>query len=118
MKVNFIGYDIKIIYDDYNIHETIIDNLEQIENICKTLVNNDDTYEVEYCKKYQLEYGSFVYSKKEHISIDNMNISQKELLLRRFNDLAQSISMSSDVNDKDLEECYEILSKMLKKREI
>jgi len=115
-KINtakFLGYDTRIIYDDYSTHEVLLQELKELNNICKSLENCDDTFEVEYKKKYQLEDGSFVYSKKEHISIDNPTIPQRELLLRKFNQIAQSIYNSTDVLDEDIQECYEILSSLM-----
>ena len=115
-KINsaiFLGYDIRIIYDDYSTYEILIEDLKEIDNICKSLENRDDTFEVEYKKKYQLDNGSFVYSKKEHISIDNPNIPKRELLLRKFNNITQTIFHSLDVSDEDIKECYEILTDVM-----
>jgi hypothetical protein len=115
-KINsakFLGYDIRITYDDYSIHEVLLQDLKELKNICQSLENCDDTFEVEYKKRYQLEDGSFVYSKKEHISIDNPTIPQRELLLRKFNKIAQSIYNSTDVLDEDIQKCYEILSSLM-----
>jgi len=113
IEVKFLGYDIRITYDDYSTHEVLLQDLEELNNICKSLENRDDTFEVEYKKKYQLEDGSYVYSKKEYISIDNPTIPQRELLLRKFNKIAQSIYNSTDVQDEDIKECYEILSSLM-----
>ena len=113
-NAKLLGYDISITYDDYDYHKVLIHDLNDIENICKSLENRDDTFEVEYKKKYELEDGSFVYSKKEHISVDNPNIPKRELLLRKFNDIAQIISMATDVRDEDIKGCYDILSKLVK----
>ena len=113
MQAKFLGYDTRITYDDYSTHEVLIQDLDELNNICKSLENCDDTFEVEYKKRYQLEDASFVYSKKEHISIDNTTIPQKELLLRKFNKIAQSIYNSTDVLDEDIQECYEILSSLM-----
>ena len=112
-KVKFIGYDTRITYDDYTTHEVLIQDLKELNNICKSLENCDDTFEIEYKKKYELEDSSFVYSKKEHISIDNPTIPQKELLLRKFNEIAQTIYCSTDVSDEDIQECYDILGKII-----
>lgn len=97
MQVKFIGYDTRITYDDYSTHEVMIQDLSELQIICKNLENRDDTFYIEYKKKYVLEDGSFVYSKKEHYEIDNLNIPQKELYLRKFNDAAKVISHSLDV---------------------
>ena len=115
-KINsakFLGYDTRITYDDYSTYEVLLQDLEELNSICKSLENCDDTFEVEYKKKYQLDDGSFVYSKKEHISIDNPAIPQRELLLRKFNRIAQSIYNSIDVQDEDIQECYEILTDVM-----
>jgi len=45
--------------------------------------------------------------------IDNSNIPQRELLLRKFNKTAQTIYHSTDVSDEDIKECYEILSNLM-----
>ena len=118
MQVKFIGYDTRIIYDDYSTHEVLVQELSELQTICKNLENRDDTFYIEYKKKYALEDGSFVYSKKEHYEIDNPNIPQKELYLRKFNDVAQVISYSLDVRDEDLEKCHDILNKLLDNNEI
>ena len=112
-SAKLLGYDARITYDDYDYHKVLIQDLNDLENICKSLENRDDTFEVEYKKKYELEDGSFVYSKKEHISIDNQNIPKRELLLRKFNDISQCISMTTDVRNEDIKECYNILSKLV-----
>ncbi len=113
-NAKLLGYDVRITYDDYDYHKVLIQDLNDIENICKSLENRDDTFEVEYKKKYELEDGSFLYSKKEHISIDNPNIPKRELLLRKFNDISQCISMATDVRDGHIKKCYDILSKLVK----
>jgi len=113
-STKLLGYDIRITYDDYDYHKVLIQDLSEIEDICKNLENRDDTFEVEYKKKYELDDGSFLYSKKEHISIDNPNIPKRELLLRKFNDISQCISMATDVRDEDIKKCYDILSKLVK----
>ena len=118
MQVKFIGYDARITYDDYSTHEVLVKDLSELQTICKNLENRDNTFYIEYKKKYALEDGSFVYSKKEHYEIDNPNIPPKELYLRKFNDASQVISHSLDVRDEDLEKCYDILNKLLDKNEI
>jgi len=72
----FLGYDAIVTYDDYTVHEVLIQNIDELNDICKSLENCDDTFEVEYKKKYELEDGSFVYSKKEYISIDNPTVKK------------------------------------------
>ena len=64
MTAEFLGYAIKIVYDDYSIYETLIQDLSKLDDVCKSLENRDDTFEIEYKKKYSLEDGSFVYSQK------------------------------------------------------
>ncbi|WOE69038.1 hypothetical protein RZR97_07925 [Hydrogenimonas thermophila] len=113
MQVKFLGYDIVIIYDDYDRFETFVESLDEIENICKSLENRDDTFEIEYKKKYQLEDGSFLYSKREHFSLENKNIPKKELLLRKFRKISAQINNSIEVNDKDIVDCYNILYEIL-----
>ncbi len=118
MKAKFLGYEITITYDDYSIFETTIQNIDEIEDVCKTLTNNDDTYEVEYKKKYKLEDGSFVYGKTEHISIYNPNIPQREILLRELDILIQPISVDDEIENENLEKCYKIIKKLLNKQNI
>ena len=102
MLIQFIGYELRIIYDDYNIYEAVIKDLNEIDDICLTLVNNDNYFCIEYCKKYKLDDGSFVYSKKEEYQIDNKNIPQRELYIQKFNDISQVIAISNDIKDKIL----------------
>ncbi len=113
MQIVFIGYEIKITYDDYNIHESIVQNLNEIDSICLNLINNDDYFNIEFSKKYRLNDGNFVYSKKEYYQVDNKNIPQRELYIRKFNEISQVIYTSSDVQDSDLIECSNILNSIL-----
>ncbi len=50
MKVKFLGYDVRITYDDYDSHKVLIQDLNALEDICKSLENRDNTFEIEYKK--------------------------------------------------------------------
>ena len=113
MQAKFLGYDARITYDDYDMHEVLIQELDELDSICKSLENCDTTFEIEYKKKYQLENGNFVYSKKEHISIGNQNIPERELLLRELDVLVQPISVDDNISDEDIQKCYTILGKLI-----
>ncbi len=109
LKVKFIGYDTTIIYDDYDRHEIIVQNLNEIDEICNTLKNRDDTFEISFKKKYELSDGNYLYSDEEHFSIDNPTIPKRELLLRKFKNISETINSSIDVRDEDIKKCYDIL---------
>jgi len=111
--VTFLGYDVKITYDDYDNYEVLIQDLAEINNICKTLENRDDSFVIEYKMKYKLEDGTFLYTKRESYILDNPTIPKRELGIRKFNKLAQTIYHSSEVNDKDLQKCADILEDIL-----
>lgn len=113
INIKCIGYDVRITYDDYDQHQVIVQDLKELEEICKNLENRDDDFYIEYKKKYQLEDGTFLYTKKESYSIDNPTIPLKELYLRKFNSIAQTITHSTDVRDEDIHKCYEILKKLV-----
>jgi len=113
MEAKFLGYEVEIVYDDYNRYEILIQDLDELETICKRLENRDTTFEIEHKKKYQLDDGSFVCGDTKHISLDNSNIPKRELLLQKFNNIAQIIYHSNDVKDKDIQECYDILSELV-----
>jgi len=113
LTIKFLGYDARITYDDYDTYEVLVDDLKKISNICSSLENREDSFYIEYKKKYQLEDGSFLYSKKESYSIDNPTIPQREIYLRKFNNIAKTISASEDVRDEDIQECYTILHKLV-----
>ena len=49
-SAKLLGYDARITYDDYDYHKVLILNLNEIENICKSLENRDNTFEIEYKK--------------------------------------------------------------------
>ena len=112
-NANYIGYDVRTTYDDYDQHKVIVQDLKDLEEICKNLENRDDNFHIEYKKKYQLEDGTFLYTKKESYTIDNPTIPLKELYLRKFNGIAQTITHSLEVRDEDIQECYEILKKLV-----
>ena len=59
IKIQYLGYDVKITYDDYDTHDVLVQDLNELETICKNLENCDDTFNIKYKKKYQLENGSF-----------------------------------------------------------
>ncbi len=112
-KVILLGYDVKITYDDYDNHEILVQDLNEISEICKTLENRDDSFVIEYKMKYKLEDGTFLYTKKESYILDNPTIPKRELGIRKFNKLAQMIYCASEVSDEDLKECADILEDIL-----
>ncbi len=71
-------------------------------------MSKDKPIMIEYKKKYELEDGSFIYSKKEHISIDNPNIPQRELLLRELDILIQPIGVDDDMDVKQWKKILEL----------
>jgi hypothetical protein len=111
--VTFLGYDVKITYDDYDNHEVLVQDLKEISDICKTLENRDDSFVIEYKMKYKLENGTFLYTKEESYILDNPTTPKRELGIRKFNKLAQMIYHSLEVNDEDLQECADILEDIL-----
>ena len=111
--VTLLGYDVKITYDDYDNYEVLVQDLTEINNICKTLKNCDDSFLIEYKKKYKLEDGTFLYTKRESYILDNPTIPKREIGIRKFNQLAQTIYNSLDVNDEVLQECVDVLEGIL-----
>ena len=111
--VTFLGYDVKITYDDYDNYEVLVEGLTEINTICKTLENCDDSFLIEYKKKYKLEDGTFLYTKEESYILDNPTVPKRELGIRKFNKLAQTIYNTLDVNNEVLQECADILEDIL-----
>ena len=118
MDIKYLGYDVEITYDDYDMHKVLVQDLDELNDICQSLKNCDDTFEIEYRKKYKLDDGTFVYSEKEHMSIINQSIPKRELLLGELDVLIQPISINDDIEDKELERCYEIIKEILNKNEL
>ena len=112
-SAKFLGYDARITYDDYDTYEVLVDDLKKISGIYSSLENRDDSFYIEYKKKYQLEDGSFLYSKKESYSVDNPTIPKREIYLRKFNSIAKTISLSEYVREEDIQKCYTILHKLV-----
>ncbi len=113
-NVKYLGYDVRITYDDYDQYKVIVQELKELEDICKNLENCDDNFHIEYKKKYQLDDETFLYTKKESYTIDNPTIPKRELYLRKFNNIAKTIAASIDVKDEDILECYNILNILVK----
>jgi hypothetical protein len=113
MQVNYLGYSVEIMYDDYDRYETEVQNLEEIEAVCKNLVNRDDYFDVTYRKKYQLENKEVLYGESTNYQIENINFPKRELLLRKFNELSQSIQMAQDIDKNNLKACRDILNQLL-----
>jgi len=113
IKAKLLGYDVRITYNDYDTHEVLIQNLDELNNICKSLENYDTTFKVEYKKKYELEDSSLLYAKKETLSIDNPNILQRVILLREPDILVQHLSVDDDLSDEDIKKCYDVLSQLI-----
>ena len=74
MKSEFLGYETLIIFDDYNTKNVLLQNIDEVYDICKTLKNDDSTFEIEYQKKYQLENGEILYGEKKYLTIPNKSV--------------------------------------------
>ena len=57
MKSEFLGYETLIIFDDYNTKNILLQNIDEVYDICKTLKNDDSTFEIEYQKQEATYFG-------------------------------------------------------------
>jgi len=100
-NIEFLGYQVKIIYDDYNYYQTVVQNIDDIEKTCLSLENQDQYYNISYRKKYKVN-SEILYSKKETIQIENKNIPLKYRLTDTIHDKIEDIYNNQDINKEDI----------------
>ena len=102
MKSEFLGYETLIIFDDYNTKNILLQNIDEVYAICKTLKNDDSTFEIEYQKKYQLENGEILYGEKKYLTIPNNSIPKLYDSTQRDIKVGKNVVI---VNPSNLYEC-------------
>jgi len=112
-SIEFLGYQVKIIYDDYNFYENILKNINDIERLCLSLDNKDEFYNVSYRKKYKVN-GKILYSKKETIQIENRNIPLKYRLIENIHEKILTLYDEQDLNKNNIISTINDLNHLLK----
>jgi predicted amidohydrolase len=75
-NVKYLGYEVIVNYEDYNVYEIIVKNIDQLESICKNIETDGEYFNVEYKEKYQYK-NKILYTKTKHIQIENKSIPKK-----------------------------------------
>jgi len=102
MNLEFLGYKTLIIYDDYNVKEVFLKDINEVYEICKNLENPEENFEIQYQKKYKLD-NEILLSEQKNFIIKNENVP------KLYNSTQRDIKVGKNViiiNPSNLYECF------------
>ncbi len=114
--VKYLGYEVIINYGDYDTYEVIMENMDQLESICKNIEADDEYFNIEYKEKYQYD-NKILYTEAKHIQIENKSIPKKYKLIKNIYEKVEDIYNNQDLNKQNVKSCILDLENLLKEME-
>lgn len=111
-NIKYLGYDIILNYGDYDTYKVIIENLDEIESICKNIETDDEYFNVEYKEKYIFN-DKILCSEPKYKHIENKSIPKKYRLIQNIYNMIESIYNQQDFDRDNVELCIKDLKTLL-----